>query len=142
MGRLVSAEIDLACSAAFGRPFLWGRDDCYLFVAGIIERATGHDIARWCRGRYKTPLQAARLLKGYSGGDLDHAMALICADNDWPEIEPHEARAGDIGVIMAKGIRQALVIYDGAWWLGRDHYGVVFLQAELVGRAWGVQWRS
>ena len=138
----VTAEIHAAAKAALGRPFLWGFSDCYLFVADLLRKGTGIDIARRFRGRYVSPLTAMRLLKKFAGGHLEETVAKICAEEGWPEIESFQAQPGDIGVTKRPVASQALLIFDGHWWVGRSEGGVTYIQSECIGRAWGTRWEA
>lgn len=87
-GRLVAY---LARTA--GDPFVIGKNDCALWVAGAVKEMTGTDFARGFRG-YTTYAGARKKLKakGYS----DHVT--LVADK-LPEVPPAEAQVGDVAVI-------------------------------------------
>lgn len=61
---ILAAEIERARN----RPFQWGTHDCALMAADIVLAMTGVDYAAEFRGRYRSALGAARLLK--RGGGL------------------------------------------------------------------------
>lgn len=55
-------------------PFVWGENDCALWVGSYIREVTGYDPASSLRGRYKTALGCMRLLKRHGG------LEAVCAD--------------------------------------------------------------
>lgn len=91
-------------------PFIYGRLDCALFVAGAVEAMTGVDHARGFRG-YKT-IQAG-MKKVQSKGFQDHIeiVSSLFAEN-----APAFAQPGDIAVVEgddgpALGVVQGEAIY-------------------------------
>lgn len=90
-------------------PHAWGSHDCALgLAAGAVEAISGVDVAAPWRGRYTTPLGAARLLrKGGFDGVGDMVASVL------PEIATAFANVGDIGVIDADGpVPEALCVVD------------------------------
>lgn len=48
-------------------PWEWGRNDCLMFPADIVNALTGFDpAARW-RGKYSNQIEAMNILAGYGG---------------------------------------------------------------------------
>lgn len=78
---------------AAARPPDWGVLDCMLFPADWVLLATGHDPAAGWRGRYRTELGAAQLIR--RGGGLP-AMTRQ-AMTRWPATTA--AERGDVGLI-------------------------------------------
>ena len=93
---------------AGARPFRPGRQDCALFAAGWIKLATGRDLARGWRSRYRSLRRGQRLLQ--EAGFADH-VALAAAH--LPEIAPAFAQVGDLAVLddNALGIVAGEMIY-------------------------------
>lgn len=54
-------------------PFAWGSNDCCLFAADWIRRATGNDIAQKFRGEYDSALGAQRFV--VEGGGVEELIA-------------------------------------------------------------------
>jgi hypothetical protein len=54
--------------AAYHQPFRWGQHDCALWASAWVGKAAGTDHGVLWRGKYKTELGAARLMKkrGYT----------------------------------------------------------------------------
>jgi hypothetical protein len=90
------------------RPFRPGRHDCALFAAAWVTRATGQDLARGWRSRYRSLKRGQRLLE--EAGFADH-VALAAAH--LPEIAPAFAQIGDLAVLedTAFGITAGEMIY-------------------------------
>ena len=103
----ISLLIAHAADAA-ARPFRPGRHDCALFAAGWVKIATGRDLARGWRGRYRSLRRGQELLAGV--GFADH-IALAAAH--LPEIAPALAQIGDLAVLDedALGINAGEMIY-------------------------------
>lgn len=80
--------------------FAWGGTDCGLgFVAGWVQASTGQDPAAALRGRYRTARGAARIVARAGGAEalydeLAHGVR-------WVRRDPAEARAGDVGLVVA-----------------------------------------
>ena len=93
---------------AGARPFRPGRQDCALFAAGWVKLATGRDLARGWRSRYRSLRRGQRLLQ--EAGFADH-VALAAAH--LPEIAPAFAQVGDLAVLddNALGIVAGEMIY-------------------------------
>jgi hypothetical protein len=93
---------------AGSRPFRPGRHDCALFAAGWVKLATGEDLARGWRSRYRSLKRGQLLLRG--AGFSDH-VALAAAH--LPEIAPAFAQVGDVAVLEdnAFGIVAGEMIY-------------------------------
>jgi len=95
-------------SEAGTRPFRPGRHDCALFAAGWVRIATGHDLARGWRSRYRSLRRGQQLLE--EAGFADH-VALAAAH--LPEIAPAFAQVGDLAALddSALGIVAGEMIY-------------------------------
>lgn len=71
-------------------PFAWGRHDCALFAADWVQALTGADPAEGLRGRYRTALGAARLIKREGG------LEAIAEARLGERINPRLAQRGDV----------------------------------------------
>lgn len=47
-------------------PFVWGKNDCCLWVADIVKAMTGKDFAEGMRGKYSTIEEAVEIYNGFS----------------------------------------------------------------------------
>jgi len=72
-------------------PYEFGEHDCILFAANCVLAMTGRDPAEDIRGRYKTEIGAARIIKNAGFENLGDMIA-----DRLPEIKPTEARRGDV----------------------------------------------
>lgn len=89
---IMLAEID----AASKRGFVWGENDCCLFVCNVILAMTGTDPAAWFRGKYSSATWATRRLREFAGGGLLEAAHKITHDLDMPEMSWPRAMRGDV----------------------------------------------
>ncbi|MHC2020381.1 DUF6950 family protein [Methylobacterium sp. CM6247] len=100
-------------------PFAWGVADCCLFPSDWILAQTGIDAAAPLRGRYRTPLGAARHIKRRGGfvrmvSDLMAAAGFLETDNPQP---------GDVGVIhLGDGL--AFAIRTRVGWASKSLSGL------------------
>ena len=72
-------------------PHEWGTHDCALFAANCVEAITGDDLMHDIRGRYSSPVGAARVIKNEGFDSLEEMVASRtepCAVN--------ECRRGDV----------------------------------------------
>lgn len=125
-----SVRLQAAVSARLLMPFAWGSQDCALFGADCVEACTGADPAADLRGRYRTELGAARVLKRLGG------LAALAAARLGPEIPPTLAVRGDIGLSDRGDGRMALVVCNGGVWQAPGPAGIVIARQPL--RAWRV----
>ena len=104
-------------------PMDWARDPCALACADVLLEVLGVDPAARFRGRFDSLRGFVRALREDGFETLEQAIAASAATHDWPEIAPHRALPGDIGIACA-GARQVGVLHRaGAFWLGRSANG-------------------
>lgn len=72
-------------------PYVFGEHDCILFAANCVEAMTGVDLAADIRGRYKTEIGAARIIKNEGFTNLGDMIA-----SRLPEVHLREVRRGDV----------------------------------------------
>ena len=70
---------------------VYGVSDCALFASGAVLAMTNCDPAAEFRGKYKTELGAARVLRKIGAGDLESTF-----DAKFTEIGPAFAQRGDL----------------------------------------------
>lgn len=75
-------------------PFVWGKQDCALWVAGAVEAMTGRDLAEPFRGRYKTKAEGIAIAETF--GFVDHVDVFRQMLDPVP---PGNALLGDVIVI-------------------------------------------
>lgn len=99
--------------------FAWGSNDCGLFFADWILRATGIDRAKRWR-RYKTAKGAAAIVKRL-GGMKGLAIAAGLAEK-----HPGLAQRGDGVLAVLEGRDTFGVVVGNAMWCGPGSDGLVF----------------
>jgi len=128
-------SLDKSLQAAIAQPYVLGETDCFAGTSDIVLQMTDTDILGKWRGKYKTFLEAARMIKreDYDGvtGWLDEITA--------GPIPPKKAQRGDIvarhtdRVMPSLGIcagNQALVFVHGE--------GAGYVPMMLIEKAWRV----
>lgn len=114
----------------------WGRDDCALWVAGVLRRALGYDPARRWRGRYWSRGGALRML---GKGGIEGALGEAADRHGWREIAPADAQVGDVAMAGARGGRPVTMVCRGrGWFVGRDSVGFAAVRAAKIVKAWAV----
>lgn len=112
-------------------PFNWGVFDCCLFAAGAIEAQTGKDLAADLRGKYKTQLGAARLIKRLGFDSVDELLS----DKLGQPIAPLSAGRGDIALIQTcEGL--AAGVYYGAVIMATAEDGLKALPRAAALKSW------
>lgn len=116
----------------------WGRSDSMLLIADWMLAATGRDPAAPWRGRYSSPLGAARIIRraGGKAALLDDGFARVgCALS----VPPKDARCGDVGLVPARTtagrIEPVGAIRSGSCWVVRTPRGLLAGPAEAIA-AW------
>lgn len=80
-------------------PFAWDGHDCFIgWAADAVLAMTGEDIAAAYRGKYKTAMGGAAVLRRAGFDDLADGVASLL-----PEIHISQARLGDIAAIPSDG---------------------------------------
>jgi hypothetical protein len=121
-----------ACLAArWDQPFVWGRQDCCIFVADCAKAITGQDPAADLRGTYADEASAARLLKRLGG------VRAIGAARFGLEIAPAFAQVGDIGLVHNSG-RDSLALCGGSGWLAPGALQLERLPLDAALVAWRI----
>ena len=80
------------------RPYAFGSQDCWLFVAGAVKAMTGTDYAKPHRGRYKTARGALGIVKRARASNMAEFAALFLDEHDAPVF----AQIGDVMAIPTK----------------------------------------
>tara|TARA_R110002124_G_scaffold173690_4_gene341324 strand:- start:16800 stop:17240 length:441 start_codon:yes stop_codon:yes gene_type:complete len=123
-----------------GGAFDWGGRDCWLLPADWIRCRHGRDPAAAWRGRYRTALGAARLIRR-GGGPVEFADASLAACG-W--IRSRRVRRGQVGLIPAviHGPRGACadligaIALGGGWWAARPIGAGLMLGPAVPVAAW------
>ena len=126
-----------AIRAKRGEPFAWGRNDCATFACDIAEAVCGVDFAGPLRGRYKSRVGAARVLKSFARGGLEAAAEKIAEEHGLAEIAPLMARRGDL-VLVDTDLGPALGVCVGESIASAGPDGVALMPLSAAQRAWRV----
>lgn len=76
-------------------PYAFGKQDCWLFVAGAVEAMTGTDHAKKHRGRYKTARGALGIMKRAGANNMAEFAGLNLGEIEAPVF----AQIGDVMAI-------------------------------------------
>jgi hypothetical protein len=130
----VLADLAVHCRVGASTAFGWGRMDCTIWVADWVLARTGRDaMAEW-RGRYRTAIGHARLLRHEPAGLISAAsrgLAAVGAE----AIDPAAARSGDVGIIeTVKG--PAMALRGQLGWLAKTGDGLWRCPGAI--RAWRI----
>lgn len=111
----------------------WGRDDCLMALAKIVDGVTGKDTAKPYRGRYRSRNGAIRVLgkRGVPGALARAARAL-----EWKRLNPASCRDGAIGYVLTPDGPAGVMRY-GNMWVGRIDSGFAAYESGYVEKAWG-----
>jgi len=121
MAPLLTA-LAIHCRVGASSAFAWGRMDCTCWVADWVLARSGRDAMAIWRGRYRTRLGHARLLRREPGGLAGAAFRSLAAIGAVP-IDPAAAGPGDIGIIeTADG--PAMAIRGQLAWLAKTGDGL------------------
>lgn len=112
-------------------PFVWGANDCALFIAGAVEAMTGVDPARAYRGQYKTAAGSAKALKRIGAGTLETTL-----DATFEPVSTGFIRRGDL---VWNGDSVGVCIGAEAVFVGEE--GSVAGLVRIPRREWAKGWR-
>lgn len=119
------------------RPFVWGQNDCCLFVADWIEQATGVDCAASLRGTYSSGLGAQRILEDHGGifGTVKHfvePMGFVSTDYRF-------TTRGDIVVQdCGNGDAMGIVVGSMAAFVGKEGLQFAKLNTTAAAQFWRI----
>ena len=112
-------------------PFNYGRSDCFVFVADVVEALTGVRIFAGSR-RYKTEAGAARMLRRKGFETVADAFGSL-----FEEVPVALALRGDIGVVTRNGETGAGA-FTSIGFLGRGRERLIMIPRNEVLKAWRV----
>lgn len=118
--------------AAMTRPHTWGTHDCAMFAAACVKAITGQDFAAEFVGRYSDEEGARKMLASLGCMDVGDLASRFL-----PEIEPHEARRGDVVMIEGR-LGRFLAVVDGRTAVGPAASGLTHTPVDQAVRAWRV----
>lgn len=118
-------------AGALAVPHAWGTHDCVTFAADVIDALTGYDPMIGLRGTYDGPVGAARVMREQGAGNVGDLAALYL-----PEIEPGQARRGDI--IVCAEPHEFLAVCVGRTAVGPSEGGMIHVPMGQAVRAFRV----
>ncbi len=124
--------LSVETNALSDRPHEWGVNDCAIFAADAIRAMTGTDLMKSIRGRYKTAIGAARVIKNDGFDGLAEYV-----DSLLPEISLSQAKRGDL--ILCYGPEgDFLAIRERSFAVGPGHRGAEQVDPRQFLKAWRV----
>ena len=114
-------------------PFIWGENDCCLFVADAVQLISGIDAAAPYRNKYTTAVGAARALKKYGDGTMAGAWSAC-----FEEIRPQDMGRGDVALIDVEGAPASALSFGNKLWAVSDN-GLITVPRTEAFRAWRVE---
>jgi len=111
----IPAELTRFIEERRNQPFEWGANDCCLFAADWVARATGRDPAARYRGTYSSGIGAQRIIDK-AGGVLELARELGLEQTQIVLARRGDVIARDVG----NGIGLGICLGNGAAFVGRD----------------------
>ncbi len=122
-----------AIEAARARPFAWGSHDCAIWAFDLRRDLTGGaDVAALWRGRYRTALGAARMMRRLGWPSLEAAGRALLGE---PVPSVHLARRGDL---LLAGTGLGFGICLGARAAGIAPAGLTFAPLAACTLAWRI----
>lgn len=124
------------------RPFDWATLNCWFFVADWIVAARGIDPAADLRGRFTTRIGCLRVLRRCGFDGWAQAADCLATRAGLVEIDPLEAKRGDIGAGTSITDHQVIgLICTGKYWAAKIGPGLWIGRAK-ISKAWSVNARS
>jgi hypothetical protein len=119
-------------------PFVWGVNDCALRACDAVRAMTGTDIAARLRGRYKTQLGAARVMRRLAG-DLEAVAQQVAYEFAIREVTPSFARRGDLLLLDTPlGPSLGIVAMNGHTAEFKVNDGLLRVPVSTCRRAWRI----
>lgn len=134
MSTIWEAPLAVYLDQVSARPFAWGRLDCAMFAGDWVTRITGADPIAEFRGRYRTELGCARILKR-EGGLLALTERAALAAGLRPTETPTTGAVGVCRVLTSRGAQQATAIRVRACWAFLATSGLAVAPGEHIA-AW------
>lgn len=113
-----------------GRPFLWGKDDCSLFIADWWREKHGDDPAAHLRGTYSTEVEKARIVRDAGG-----LLALVSGIAEAVGASQIEKPVTGCFAVIEPGV---CAIYAQGFWVVRSETGLAFNKEAQALRMWSV----
>lgn len=117
-----------------GRPFEWGKDDCCLFVARVVDAMTGSQFASDLAALYHDETSANALIDG--AGGLEGAVSAILGASK--AADEYRAMRGDV-VLIDGGLGDAVGICRGIDVLAMGPRGLQKLDRSEIRKVWPIR---
>lgn len=115
------------------REFVWGKFDCCLMAADIVEIAGHEDPAKDVRGTYKTPSGAKRVLLKHFEGRIESAF------NHLPVIDFNFAQRGDLTLFDTTNGKVMAVKWSGGYYCISPNGGLgIMIEVDSPVKSWRV----
>lgn len=119
---------------AAGRPFVWGRHDCLMWLADWIAELRGVDPAAAWRGAYDSPLGAARIVRD-AGGMVAHVERVVAPLGIRRTDAPCR---GDIGIVESAGRLEGAIVTNAFGRVAQLGDRRIVFHALPIRAAWAV----
>lgn len=130
----LAAELTRAVEVAETNAAEWGRDDCVLWVANIVQAALGYDPVPTIRGKY-ADMAGAYTVIGKQG--LAAGMRYRARKFGWQRVKPEKAEIGDLGVFKNEaGVQSVVLKFRGDFWAARAWRGIALVRGDKIVSAW------
>ncbi len=116
---------------AESEPFVWGKNDCCLWVADVVLAITSRDFAVNLRGKYSTEKEATLLYDGYT---LKHLIGSILGAS----VSVNFAQRGDVVMCKFKA-GETLGICIGAKAVFKTETGIIQVPILRCDFAWRIE---
>ena len=130
------AAVQDAMASAESQPMAWGRDDCALWAAGIIQSATGRHPRPQLVGAYDSRRSAVAARRLY-GRTLTEAWAAVAAMAGYRPVAAVAVNGPALAVVATSAGLTTAVSFRG-WWVARLPDGWAAVDAAAVRLAWDV----
>ena len=120
--------------------FVWGKNDCALFVANCLEILTGVDYAKDYRNLYTTEEGAIKALQDIGQGSLKKTFAHLANSKGWKPVKPSFAQRGDMVLFVLEGNHTMGIVHlDGLNIVALGEQGLITRPLEEAQIIWGVR---
>jgi len=126
------------------KPINWENNNCCFFGCDAVKAISGQDPGHFFRGKVKTPKQAYKLLKKFSGGGVEESAEKIFNEMGIHEIPVEDANSGDIALIDVENVHPdahgytVAVVTSPASVVAQGKDGLVYITDPDMKRAWGI----
>lgn len=117
--------------------FCYGKTDCANMVDGCVRQETGISPLETVAYKYVNDYEGRVIISEHGG--LARATSKAMRRSGFKRTK--SPQVGDVGVIEMFG-RECVAIFDGEFWIGRDHTGIPTDPRARVIAAWRISERK